>query len=286
MNILFKAFINLLAFLPIRILYCISDYILYPLARFILNYRRDVVEKNLLLAFPEKHDKFRRDIEKKFYHSLCDIIVETIKMKRFSQEELKKRYLWINADEVINQTQKEKNMTMCLFAHLGNWEWSIARFMPNNNIIPFCFYYPLHNKFIEKWIIQNRSRFGNNLVDIAKLKQVLDRIENSKQRCMINIAIDQLPKEKYVKYFCQFMGIKTKVISGTESIITQYDMNAYFCYVVRTKRGYYECRSIKMEPCLKEKSNKPYTDMYFELLEKNIREQPELWLWSHNRWKR
>ena len=28
------------------------------------------------------------------------------------------------------------------------------------------------------------------------------------------------------------------------------------------------------------------TDIYFQELEKTIRRQPELYLWSHNRWKR
>ena len=28
------------------------------------------------------------------------------------------------------------------------------------------------------------------------------------------------------------------------------------------------------------------TEKYMRLLEDNIREAPELWLWTHNRWKR
>ena len=28
------------------------------------------------------------------------------------------------------------------------------------------------------------------------------------------------------------------------------------------------------------------TDRYAQLLEEQIREEPELWLWTHNRWKR
>ena len=28
------------------------------------------------------------------------------------------------------------------------------------------------------------------------------------------------------------------------------------------------------------------TDAYFKLLEENIREAPQYWLWTHNRWKR
>jgi KDO2-lipid IV(A) lauroyltransferase len=34
-----------------------------------------------------------------------------------------------------------------------------------------------------------------------------------------------------------------------------------------------------------EETDHPQTVAYLRMLEQNIREHPELWLWSHNRWK-
>ena len=63
------------------------------------------------------------------------------------------------------------------------------------------------------------------------------------KRCVIFAASDQLPKERYVKHFHRFMGIKTKVLTGTESLINRYDMKVYYCHVKRVKRGYYVCQA-------------------------------------------
>lgn len=85
-------FMNLLAYLPFPIIYILSDYILYPIVRFIIQYRRKVVKKNLEFAFPEKNEKERSKIENKFYHHLCDVLVETTKMRKMSANGLRRRY--------------------------------------------------------------------------------------------------------------------------------------------------------------------------------------------------
>ena len=60
-------FCYLISLLPLRVLYCISD-VLYLLLYKLIGYRRRVVRNNLSTSFPEKDEKERRTIEKKFYH--------------------------------------------------------------------------------------------------------------------------------------------------------------------------------------------------------------------------
>src|SRR6185503_7233406 len=81
----------LISLLPLPVLYFIS-YAFYGLAFYILKYRRDVVMKNLLIAFPEKTEKERKAIAKKFYHNLIDMFIETIKMITASEKVLAKRF--------------------------------------------------------------------------------------------------------------------------------------------------------------------------------------------------
>jgi len=69
----------LLSLLPLRLLYVLSDCI-YGLVFYVFKYRKNVVMKNLLIAFPEKTEKERRQIAKKFYHNLIDMFIETLKM--------------------------------------------------------------------------------------------------------------------------------------------------------------------------------------------------------------
>jgi KDO2-lipid IV(A) lauroyltransferase len=58
-----------------------------------------------------------------------------------------------------------------------------------------------------------------------------------------------------------------------------------YCHIVKPRRGYYE---IKIDIITMEPQNTP--DFYIieefnKLLEADIVNQPEIWLWSHRRWK-
>ena len=76
-NILY-AFLYLLSLLPMWLLYVLADG-LYLLIYRVFCYRRRVVLQNLAIAFPEKTETERKSIAKKFYHSLIDTFIETVK---------------------------------------------------------------------------------------------------------------------------------------------------------------------------------------------------------------
>ena len=69
----------LLASLPMKALYVLSD-VLYVLMYKLARYRRRVVWRNLKNSFPEKTEKELLVIERKFYHYICDYMLESLKM--------------------------------------------------------------------------------------------------------------------------------------------------------------------------------------------------------------
>ena len=76
------------------------------------------------------------------------------------------------------------------------------------------------------------------------------------------------------------------MLTGTERIIRKVRHEVFYLDMRRVKRGYYEgeIRLVTREPLHLEEYE--LTTKYFNLLEASIRRQPELYLWSHNRWKR
>ena len=56
-----------------------------------MQYRKKVVRKNLMSAFPDKDDAELRRIEKGFYHFFCDYLVESVKLMTISKENIMKR---------------------------------------------------------------------------------------------------------------------------------------------------------------------------------------------------
>ena len=60
----------------------------------------------------------------------------------------------------------------------------------------------------------------------------------------------------------------------------------FFLDVRRLRRGYYEAEFRLITHTPEQYADFEITDIYHRMLEETIRRQPELWLWSHNRWKR
>ena len=89
---------------------------------YVFKYRKDVVMNNLLIAFPEKTEKERKQIAKKFYHNLLIHFIETIKFISISKKQIQKRST--GEFELLNKLiDKGKNVHI-MAGHQFNWEYA------------------------------------------------------------------------------------------------------------------------------------------------------------------
>jgi len=58
-----------------------------------------------------------------------------------------------------------------------------------------------------------------------------------------------------------------------------------FVYLVRSQRGYYEFRLVKLFDKPASTSEGEISEKHTRALEQIIIEKPENWLWAHKRWK-
>jgi len=121
-------FLYLISLLPFWLLYIISD-LLYVLTYYIVGYRKQVVRDNLANSFPEKTPEERLMIEKKYYHYLGDLLVETIKMLTISEKEVRRRMVADpQTDIVMNGFFNEGKSIIGAVGHYCNWELAALRF--------------------------------------------------------------------------------------------------------------------------------------------------------------
>lgn len=268
--------------LPFRLLYGVSDGLYFILYR-LVGYRKKTVSENLKLVFPEKSEAERKRIEKKFYHHFCDMILEAIKSMNIRKEDMKKRFKFTNI-EIIKDFEKRNKSISLMCAHYGSWEW-IFILQAYTSHKTFAIYKRLNNKYFDRMIRKIRARYDSYLITTKETAAVLT--ENKKKGLLtINgFAADQSPKKNKAYHWNKFMGIDVPVHTGAEMLSKKLDLSVVFFSVKRVKRGFYETTFKTLTEAPNNFEDYKITDQFIALVENQIYEAPEYYLWTHKRWK-
>ena len=280
--ILLYPFLWLISILPFRILYIISD-VIYILIYHILGYRKKVVNSNLHLAFPDKTDDEIKTIRKKFYHHLCDMLLESIKSITISEAEMKKRYVFKNV-EAVHKLEKENKSIVLFMGHYASWEW-VFILQKHVNHIGYAVYKQLSNKYFDALVKRIRAKYNSYLITTKETFPTLIQAKQDNQLTLNGFVFDQSPKLDKAIYWQNFMGKKVPVHVGAEILAKRLDMATLFLKVKKIKRGYYEATIMDIIKDPKSIEDFKITDTYLKHVEEEILEAPEFYLWTHKRWK-
>ena len=276
---------RLLAGLPLGVLYLVSD-LAYPILYYIIRYRRRLVRENLRCSFPEKSQEEIQNIEKKFYRNLCDVFVEAFKCLNVSDEEMLRRVEILNCELPESIAARGKNVFM-LLGHLGCWEWyqevSVRYKAPRRSAE---IYKHITSPYFASLMHEVRSRWDTTQIEMQQTVRTLLRWTGEGEPYLCGFIQDQRPDTK-VKDSLTFLCQQTWYTPGAEQIVGKANAELVYLDVEKTSRGHYRLTFTSMEPN-EEEMNSPYplTRCFWRLIEQNIRRQPELWLWSHNRWQK
>lgn len=276
-----RALFYLISLLPFSVLYLLSD-LLYLILFYGVKYRRKVVQENLANSFPERSLFERQAIEKKYYKYLADLIVESVKMYSMSREEMLKRFKYVNF-EVVDKYFRDNRAVIAVTAHYGNWEWGSPSLSLVNPTPSLVVYKPQTNKLFENLINRMRSKFGSIMVPMKlTLRKVL---EYKGKPSMLVLVGDQTPPREESQFFAPFLNQPTAIFLGIEKIAKLANTPVVYFHIDRVKRGYYEATLKTLFENPKETTDHEITLAHTRELEQIIQKKPELWLWSHKRWK-
>ncbi|MBD1262163.1 lysophospholipid acyltransferase family protein [Maribacter polysiphoniae] len=272
----------MLSVLPMRLLYFFSDAI-YSLVYYILQYRKKVVFNNLSKAFPEKNEREIRKISKRFYRHFCDIIFESLKTLTISKEEARNR-LSLNNPEIIEDFLESGRNVLLYAAHQGNWELLV--YLPLMLTYPSnTFYRPLNNRYFNGLILLIRERFGVRCVEEFKGYRTIIAQKNNPEVVMNCIIGDQSPRRKSAIHWCDFLNRKTAFYLGANTISKKTNDVVLFPRFIKIKRGNYQLHFDLIEEFPSRTEGYNIVIEYARCLENTIVQSPEMWLWSHRRWK-
>ncbi len=268
--------------LPWRLFYLFSTCV-YILVYHIIRYRRKTVTENLTLVFPEKQLDEIKKIRRDFYQHMCDMFLEMIKSISISNEEMMKRFKVTNIEKLHELEAKGENI-MVFMAHYASYEWSNVIDL-QTNFQAVGIYKQIGNKYFDRLVHRIRARFGSRVVTSKDAMRVIKEDQIKEGLYMYGLVSDQSPKMYNATYWTDFMGIKVPTFLGGEALAKRLGLNTYYLQVEKIKRGHYEATFVSITEDSKNAEDYSIVKSYLRLLEKQIHNKPEYYLWSHKRWK-
>ncbi len=282
----------LLSLLPLKVHYLISDGLAW-LLRDVAKYRVKVVDQNIKASFPEMPEADRKNLAKQYYSHLAEVICEIVWAQTRSTRHIARKGVYSvepEAEELLNTLFAECPSVVALVSHTGNWELSAGVFdYCRNPVFDYSnfttAYQPLHSPLSQELFLLLRHSFlkyPGNLVPSPEMLRFV--IEHKQEKRIYFFIADQYP---YNGSACttDFLGLETEWVNGGEAIARKLHLPVVYICLDREKRGEYV---IKISQICKDASTTgkgEVTTAFSKLLEADIINRKENWLWSHKRWK-
>ena len=273
-------FLRLLSFLPMAVLYLLSD-LAYIIVFHVIGYRKEVVMNNLLTAFPEKTETERRQIMKMFYRNFCDTFIEMIKMFSWDTDEIKKRFT-CNI-EVMNDFVGSEQNVLIVSGHYFNWEMANLGLGALSKMPFVVVYMPIRNKAFEKIVYDMRRKTGVILVPATDFQNQVR--EHTKQQHALILVGDQSPGNPAKGYWTNFFNKPAPFPRGPEKGARRGNTVVIYADFYKVKRGYYNCEFELLTSTPSDYKEGELTRLIVDKIENSIRQRPANYLWSHRRWK-
>lgn len=262
-------------------------YILKPIVAFILRisgYRYKVIKTNLRNSFPQKNEKEINKIARRYYSFLGEVVIDTINLVGASEK--RKDYVadWVNSKE-MNEKLCGKDW-IAVGAHYGCWEYMLlwSRQLQDSKLMGV--YHPMESIVFEHFYRRLRN-VSDKLLQVPMKQTILYFLRNRKSGygTVMGLVADQSPTLRPDSHWFKFLNQDTAFHDGAEAMALKFKLPVYFAYSKRIAPGRYQIRFDEIYNGTGEVAPHEITERYVRKLESMILECPELWMWSHKRWK-
>ncbi len=258
--------------------------ITYFLLYYITTYRKKVVCENLKNSFPHKTDKERAKIRKLFYKHLSELFFESLFILQIKPKDVSKWVVLENKEVMEKYIRQGRDIALAA-GHYGNWEMLSFMIPQLKDIQVLGIYKPLQNLALENFMKDIREKYGAKAVPMKQVFKYLFKYKKEGIPTGTLYIIDQTPHFYDIEYETQFLNQSTPVFLGPEKIAKKWDHVVVYASLQKKAFAQYSIRFHLITDKAKEMEQYAITEKYTKLLEKDIQNKPQYWLWSHRRWK-
>lgn len=248
-----------------------------------LGIRRDVVEANLRLAYPDREDDWIRNTAVAAYAHLARETIATLRCGRIGPAAALEQTDVEGLDAVRTALDAGRGV-LILAGHLGNWELGgaavAAHGLPMDAVTR-----RLSNPLSDAAILAARNRFGIHCIDRSEATR--RGIESLRANRLLTLVADQDARDGGI--FVPFFGRPASTPRGPAVLALRTGAPAFFMEPLRMSSGRLRVRLLPIDPAAARPDaradTRTITLAYVQALEAAVRRAPDQYLWHHRRWK-
>ena len=275
-HIILSPILWLVSIVPLKVLYIKS----LILSNFFF-YRNDIIKSNIDNAFNNLNINHKKQIINSFRIYFLNLICEIIKMISVNNSFYNNR-ITIKNIEILDQYYDKNQTVVLMMGHHNNWEWAGQVISIKSKQKFVSVYKKLSSSFFDYFMCRLRAKNG---ADVIEMNDIIKHIYEDKECKIIGLIADQNPVVNNSTNWTNFFNQSVPVIDGPEKIARKMNFPVLFCNMSKIKNGYYAITFEVIDENPKASNIGDITNKFFKRLEEKIKEEPNNYLWSHNRWK-
>ena len=237
---------------------------------------RNNIQKSLFLTDDNKISNIINNMWSNYGRILSDYIF----IKNFRSGELD-QYIKIEGNEILDKIKSEKKPVIFISGHFNNFEL-MAMQIEKHGINITAIYRPLNNIFLNKVMESIRVKYICKKQIKKGMSGIRQMIEFFKKDYSIAIMIDQRVSEGI---HSNLFGRPALTTTIPAQMVRKFGCDIVPVYIERINKLNYKMKVFKPITFRKEDSLEGITNHLNHWLEKMIKNNPNQWIWTHNRWK-
>jgi len=237
---------------------------------------RNNIQKSLSLTDDNKISKIINNMWSNYGRILSDYIF----IKKFRLGELD-RYIKIEGNEILDKIKNENKPVIFISGHFNNFEL-MAMQIEKSGINTAAIYRPLNNIFLNKIMESIRVKYICKKQIKKGMSGIRQMIKLFKMNYSIAIMIDQRVSEGI---HSNLFGRPALTTTIPAQMVRKFGCDIVPIYIERINKLNYKMKVFKPITFKKEDSLQNITNYLNGWLEKMIKNNPNQWIWTHNRWK-
>ncbi len=245
--------------------------------------RKRIALENLAQALPELSADKRERIAERVFENIGRTLTELARFPLYSPEVIDE-ITTLRGTEVFEAVTTRGKGCLLITPHFGNWEligaWPQSRGYPTS-----CLAGRQTNLFIDELLNRLRRSVGVNIIHTgSSARKVLSALRKGE---LVGIVPDQHSAIGHA--VVNFFGRPIAAHRGPALFAYRTDAVVVVAFLIRKGAGEHE--GWFEEPIFVDRSRpeeeevQRVTQLYFSRFEEVIRQYPDMWMWTHRRWK-